>query len=175
MKHRYCENEFRGTYPKEKIKRFYSSIVNKIENPNFDDWLIDMNKSGIFIVEDEKDKLNVVIKTCYSIEKFEIPEWDKEQAKDFYGNKFQCLETYARHYLIGELCFPDEFEIIYLTNTDFKTVFEICPSCDNEVEIPNERISKCPVCGKEIIPCAMCYDCISPCVWNIINKKRIFD
>lgn len=33
---------------------------------------------------------------------------------------------------------------------------ELCPNCDNEVKIPNDRISLCPNCHTQIKPCSMC-------------------
>lgn len=51
------------------------------------------------------------------------------------------------------------------------TVFEVCPHCDNEVEIPNTRVSSCPPCTCNIKPCAMCdmykVDC-NNCPWDLI-------
>ena len=41
-----------------------------------------------------------------------------------------------------------------------KITYEVCPHCDKEVCIPNNKISNCPSCGKEIIPCSMCEECI---------------
>ena len=36
-------------------------------------------------------------------------------------------------------------------------VFELCPSCDEEVCINAEFVSQvCPNCGKTIVPCSMC-------------------
>jgi hypothetical protein len=37
--------------------------------------------------------------------------------------------------------------------------YEICPHCMSEVEIPADRKSLCPVCGREILPCSACRDC----------------
>lgn len=36
------------------------------------------------------------------------------------------------------------------------TTTELCPYCENEVEISSEGKSICPICGKEILPCSMC-------------------
>lgn len=36
------------------------------------------------------------------------------------------------------------------------TTNELCPHCNNEVEIINDKPSKCPVCGETILPCSMC-------------------
>ena len=36
-------------------------------------------------------------------------------------------------------------------------VTEVCPDCDNEVELKDEmRMQVCPVCGRDILPCALC-------------------
>ena len=47
---------------------------------------------------------------------------------------------------------------------DLNMVNEYCPFCESEVEIPFDKVSKCPNCGREIFPCA---DCDEPgCNWN---------
>jgi|TARA_Y100000034_G_scaffold131097_1_gene191069 predicted RNA-binding Zn-ribbon protein involved in translation (DUF1610 family) len=48
------------------------------------------------------------------------------------------------------------------------TVDELCPHCDNEVEIPDDRPSECPSCGVEIIPCASC-----PRIYSLDGQPRI--
>lgn len=40
-------------------------------------------------------------------------------------------------------------------------VWELCPKCEEEVFIFKDRVSECPSCQKEIIPCSMCIDCIA--------------
>ena len=39
-----------------------------------------------------------------------------------------------------------------------KTTFEICPYCDNEVEIPADlsKLHPCPICGIKIAACSIC-------------------
>jgi len=37
-------------------------------------------------------------------------------------------------------------------------VSEWCPHCEYEVEIPMEKPSNCPECGKLILPCSGCED-----------------
>lgn len=47
--------------------------------------------------------------------------------------------------------------------------YELCPHCENEVEIDADRPSKCPVCKKIILPCSTCYDNIQGfkgCDWT---------
>ncbi len=36
------------------------------------------------------------------------------------------------------------------------TTWEVCPECESEVVIPAYRASRCPECGRRIIPCSMC-------------------
>jgi predicted RNA-binding Zn-ribbon protein involved in translation (DUF1610 family) len=50
------------------------------------------------------------------------------------------------------------------------TVYEWCPFCCEEIELPNVMgIYECPLCGELITPCAMCdqnnADC-SNCIFN---------
>lgn len=33
---------------------------------------------------------------------------------------------------------------------------ELCPECNSQVTIPIDRPSRCPNCGKTILPCGMC-------------------
>lgn len=36
-------------------------------------------------------------------------------------------------------------------------ISELCPHCENEVEIKESFTNqKCPECGKRILPCSMC-------------------
>lgn len=37
-----------------------------------------------------------------------------------------------------------------------KLIIELCPNCDNEVEIPTDKVSSCPMCNSKILPCSMC-------------------
>ena len=67
--------------------------------------------------------LRVDIKTSYSEETFVIPDWDKERATNFYGNKFGSIEEYVDFYFFGMMCFCDDFEIVKLktaTETDIE-------------------------------------------------------
>ena len=34
--------------------------------------------------------------------------------------------------------------------------WEYCSDCENEVMIPSDRESRCPVCGASIVPCSVC-------------------
>jgi len=36
------------------------------------------------------------------------------------------------------------------------TAYELCEECGEEVEIPRNRVSKCPECGVSIRPCGDC-------------------
>lgn len=38
-------------------------------------------------------------------------------------------------------------------------VWELCPKCEYEVFIFKDRVSQCPKCAHEIIPCSMCNNC----------------
>ena len=49
------------------------------------------------------------------------------------------------------------------------TVWELCPECENEVEIPAYGRSVCPVCGAPILPCSMCARCVEPCVYETLS------
>lgn len=53
------------------------------------------------------------------------------------------------------------------------TVWELCPECGNEVEIPAYGRSVCPECGAPILPCAMCARCTEPCVYEAISYNPL--
>jgi len=48
------------------------------------------------------------------------------------------------------------------------TVWELCPECEAEVEIPAYGRSVCPECGAPILPCSMCGRCTEPCVYEAL-------
>lgn len=57
------------------------------------------------------------------------------------------------------------------------TAYEVCPYCDEEVEISAElKISRCPNCGKWIVHCSMCfnpelnYSCKDCCLEVLAHK-----
>lgn len=50
-------------------------------------------------------------------------------------------------------------EIITLKNGVTSTCDEWCSECDSEVVLPSKfEVHKCPECGKEILPCNLCYE-----------------
>ena len=39
------------------------------------------------------------------------------------------------------------------------TIYELCPYCGTEVEIPAVMaVHECPKCGKKILPCSLCHE-----------------
>lgn len=46
-----------------------------------------------------------------------------------------------------------------------KTTFELCPFCENEVELFAQKyvMQECPVCRRYIRACSMCEDCNLEC------------
>ena len=53
------------------------------------------------------------------------------------------------------------------------TVWELCPECGDEVEIPAYGRSVCPQCGAPILPCAMCERCIEPCMYDAVTYNAM--
>lgn len=52
--------------------------------------------------------------------------------------------------------------------------YELCPYCNNEVELKNAHKLKeqeCPVCKKHIMPCNLCDTCDNSCGKAVINKE----
>lgn len=50
------------------------------------------------------------------------------------------------------------------------TTFELCPQCGIEQSVYAFGISTCPDCGAGIIPCSMCRECRTPCVYEEIRN-----
>ncbi len=53
-------------------------------------------------------------------------------------------------------------------NNEPWTTEEFCAHCEQEVIIPADRLSVCPECGEEILPCSTCCDDLGhrPCNWT---------
>jgi hypothetical protein len=55
------------------------------------------------------------------------------------------------------------------------TCKEICPHCEKEVDIPSNKISSCPNCGGEIIPCSMCNGCNEECPFGYEHVQEVME
>lgn len=54
--------------------------------------------------------------------------------------------------------------------TDDATMYECCPECGEEVEIPLGQLTDCPECGhKRLLPCSRCRD-LNACDWRDDGK-----
>ena len=74
--------------------------------------------------------------------------------------------------------FEDDEETLEDVLTKYEKASEWCPHCDEEVELEHElKVQKCPICGKWIVPCAVCplTDCSYKCPLErlaiILNKE----
>ena len=47
---------------------------------------------------------------------------------------------------------------------------EECPNCESEVVIRAKGISRCPRCGKPILPCTTCSSCTTPCPYGYTGR-----
>lgn len=47
---------------------------------------------------------------------------------------------------------------------------EECPNCESEVVIRATGISRCPRCGKPILPCTTCSSCTTPCPYGYTGR-----
>lgn len=55
-----------------------------------------------------------------------------------------------------------------------ENTYELCPYCNNEVELKNAHKLKeqeCPVCKKHIMPCNLCDTCDNSCGKAVINQE----
>lgn len=54
-----------------------------------------------------------------------------------------------------------KFIIGHMSNTDVDAIAEWCPECCDEVALLNEfDVQICPSCGRPIVPCCLCDDCL---------------
>lgn len=76
---------------------------------------------------------------------------------------------------------PYKLMEIYSEEYETESTSEVCPYCDEEVEIPIYGKSFCPNCGKEILPCSMCANiygemilqtCHYPCPYVLYRPHR---
>ncbi len=84
-----------------------------------------------------------------------------------YG-KVMSMTNFVREFnKIGEIS-PSVGKIKYLP---FSTTFvECCPHCENEVVLETKFEKQiCPICGKKILPCSLCYRCQDIC--PLADKK----
>ncbi len=50
---------------------------------------------------------------------------------------------------------------------EFDKTYEWCPYCEKEVELlAIKTVQKCPSCGKYIVSCSMCHNCIPHCLFE---------
>lgn len=84
-----------------------------------------------------------------------------------YG-KVMSMTNFVREFnKMGEIS-PSAGKIKYLP---FSTTFvECCPNCENEVVLETKFEKQiCPICGKKILPCSLCYRCQDIC--PLTDKK----
>ena len=53
-----------------------------------------------------------------------------------------------------------------------RKVWTVCPSCSKSVRIPFGKVSTCPQCGAEILPCEQCGSDCSQCPYDKRAKGR---
>lgn len=68
-------------------------------------------------------------------------------------------------------CYIDIWELKEVREVEEDKAYEVCPYCDEEIEIDAElKISRCPHCGKWIVHCSVCknpelnYSCNDCCL-----------
>lgn len=65
----------------------------------------------------------------------------------------------------------------YMEPADTEHTYELCPHCEEEVELKAElSVQKCLSCGKHIVCCSMCEECLPDCPFeeeaNRLNKAQ---
>lgn len=81
-------------------------------------------------------------------------------AIDVNGTLF-CIDNITKGLIIGNL--HDNPELL----NPVEVTEEMCPYCDSEVELKAElSVQKCPSCGKYIVCCSMCDECVQDCPYE---------
>lgn len=76
------------------------------------------------------------------------------------------IDTYAENYYEDELSdlINDAWHEVKTNtkyaNTEYKHTYEVCPHCEEEVELRADlSVQTCPHCGRRIVACSMCRAC----------------
>lgn len=75
----------------------------------------------------------------------------------FEYDRYKFGTTYLDH--INHFEDDDGYDLFTPIQEEYLTTRELCPECENEVELENIfKVQHCPVCGKKILPCSICTD-----------------
>lgn len=75
------------------------------------------------------------------------------------------IGQYFIKYICGDLIGLTRRDGVTLNGKEeefYTKTWELCPYCDNEVELKNpiEKVrQRCPICGEMILPCSICSQC----------------
>lgn len=82
-----------------------------------------------------------------------------------------CVDFNGYQALIG----GEEYEVvgnIHDKRTRQEITYEYCPWCDTEVRLKAQlSVQKCPSCGKHIVCCSMCDECVQDCPYEEEAKR----
>lgn len=82
-----------------------------------------------------------------------------------------CVDFNGYQALIG----GEEYEVvgnIHDKRTRQEITYEYCPWCDTEVRLKAQlSVQKCPSCGKHIVCCSMCDECVHDCPYEEEAKR----
>lgn len=89
-----------------------------------------------------------------------------------YKDMHFCVDYCGFQGLIGS----EEYEVVGNVHEDNDIVtYEMCPHCETEVILKAElSVQKCPSCGKYIVCCSMCDECVQDCPFEE-EAKRLND
>lgn len=94
-----------------------------------------------------------------------------KRAKVKYLDVHFCIDFNGYQALIG----GEEYEVvgnIHDKRTRQEITYEYCPWCDTEVRLKAQlSVQKCPSCGKHIVCCSMCDECVQDCPYEEEAKR----
>lgn len=105
---------------------------------------------------------------------YEVISIDGRDWSDFYDRYMGQIRSKSKKGLGFAVRTPHDV-IRGLKKYPHVKVWELCPNCENEVQIWAYGLSRCPSCGKEIVPCAMCdrmIDC-NNCVYDQLDERKV--
>lgn len=95
---------------------------------------------------DVKTGLEIALDVMKNIGYYNEDDWDKMTEEE----QVEQIAGYIVNYNLNPENYTTEF----------------CPYCEGEQVIFSKGITKCPECGKPLVPCSVCKECTSDCPYG---------